>query len=92
MMRIETTIPEDFFPPRWAYFSKVGHPTKGTQKFRLVRTLPAQPELALLHPGSQAITARRSAVMAYAYPVNANVKLYIRDPGTLWAYDIKAIP
>jgi len=27
---------------------------------------------------------------AYAYPVIANGKLYIRDLGTLWAYDIKA--
>lgn len=27
---------------------------------------------------------------AYAYPVIANGRLYIRDLGTLWAYDIKA--
>jgi hypothetical protein len=27
---------------------------------------------------------------AYAYPVIANGSLYIRDLGTLWAYDIKA--
>jgi hypothetical protein len=26
---------------------------------------------------------------AYAYPVIANGRLYIRDTGTLWAYDIK---
>jgi outer membrane protein assembly factor BamB len=26
---------------------------------------------------------------AYAYPVIANGRLYIRDLGTLWAYDIK---
>jgi len=29
--------------------------------------------------------------MAYAYPVIANGRLYIRDPGALWVYDIKAI-
>ncbi|HEX7174760.1 MAG TPA: PQQ-binding-like beta-propeller repeat protein [Pyrinomonadaceae bacterium] len=28
--------------------------------------------------------------MAFAYPVVANGRLYIRDLGTLWAYDIKA--
>ncbi len=28
--------------------------------------------------------------MAFAYPVIANGRLYIRDLGTLWAYDIKA--
>ena len=27
---------------------------------------------------------------AYAYPVIADGRLYIRDLGTLWAYDIKA--
>jgi hypothetical protein len=27
---------------------------------------------------------------AYAHPVIANGRLYIRDLGTLWAYDIKA--
>ena len=27
---------------------------------------------------------------AFAYPVIANGRLYIRDLGTLWAYDIKA--
>jgi hypothetical protein len=27
---------------------------------------------------------------AYAHPVIANGRLYIRDSGTLWAYDIKA--
>ena len=30
------------------------------------------------------------AEMAFAYPVIANGRLYIRDLGTLWAYDIKA--
>jgi outer membrane protein assembly factor BamB len=28
---------------------------------------------------------------AFAYPVIANGRLYIRDLGTLWAYDIKAV-
>jgi len=28
--------------------------------------------------------------MAFAYPVIANGRLYIRDLGTLWAYDVKA--
>ena len=28
--------------------------------------------------------------MAFAYPVIANGRLYIRDLGTLWTYDIKA--
>ena len=28
--------------------------------------------------------------MAFSYPVIANGRLYIRDLGTLWAYDIKA--
>jgi hypothetical protein len=27
---------------------------------------------------------------AFAFPVIANGRLYIRDLGTLWAYDIKA--
>jgi hypothetical protein len=27
---------------------------------------------------------------AFAYPVIADGRLYIRDLGTLWAYDIKA--
>jgi outer membrane protein assembly factor BamB len=27
---------------------------------------------------------------AWAYPAIANGRLYIRDVGTLWAYDIKA--
>jgi hypothetical protein len=27
---------------------------------------------------------------AWSYPVIANGRLYIRDIGTLWAYDIKA--
>jgi outer membrane protein assembly factor BamB len=30
------------------------------------------------------------AEMSFAYPVIANGRLYIRDLGTLWAYDIKA--
>ena len=32
----------------------------------------------------------RSAEKAWAYPVVANGRLYIRDLGTLWCYDIKA--
>ena len=28
--------------------------------------------------------------MAWAYPVVANGRLYIRDLGALWCYDIKA--
>jgi hypothetical protein len=27
--------------------------------------------------------------MAWAYPVVANGRLYIRDLGTLWCYDVK---
>jgi outer membrane protein assembly factor BamB len=34
--------------------------------------------------------AGQIAEHAYAYPVIANGRLYIRDLGTLWAYDIKA--
>jgi outer membrane protein assembly factor BamB len=34
--------------------------------------------------------AGEMAEWAYAYPVIANGRLYIRDLGTLWAYDIKA--
>ncbi len=34
--------------------------------------------------------AGQYAENAYAYPVIANGRLYIRDLGTLWAYDIKA--
>ena len=34
--------------------------------------------------------AGEMAENAYAYPVIANGSLYIRDLGTLWAYDIKA--
>ncbi len=44
-------------------------------------TPPNQPEKK---QGSQ------YAKSAYAYPVIANGRLYIRDLGTLWAYDIKA--
>jgi outer membrane protein assembly factor BamB len=29
------------------------------------------------------------AEMAFSYPVIANGRLYIRDLGTLWAYDIR---
>jgi outer membrane protein assembly factor BamB len=42
---------------------------------------PAQPEKK---------KAGQFAEMAFAYPVIANGRLYIRDLGTLWAYDIKA--
>ena len=37
---------------------------------------------------------KRSAPMekAWAYPVVANGTLYIRDHGTIWAYDVKATP
>ncbi|HEV2860918.1 MAG TPA: PQQ-binding-like beta-propeller repeat protein [Pyrinomonadaceae bacterium] len=34
--------------------------------------------------------AGQFAEMAFAYPVIANGRLYVRDLGTLWAYDIKA--
>jgi outer membrane protein assembly factor BamB len=34
--------------------------------------------------------AGQYAESAFAYPVIANGRLYIRDLGTLWAYDIKA--
>jgi hypothetical protein len=34
--------------------------------------------------------AGQFAEMSFAYPVIANGRLYIRDLGTLWAYDIKA--
>lgn len=34
--------------------------------------------------------AGQFAEMAFCYPVIANGRLYIRDLGTLWAYDIKA--
>ena len=44
-------------------------------------TPPAQP---------QHKQAGQMAEHAYAYPVIANGSLYIRDLGTLWAYDIKA--
>jgi outer membrane protein assembly factor BamB len=43
-------------------------------------TPPAQPK----HAGGQ------FGEGAFAYPVIANGRLYIRDLGTLWAYDIKA--
>jgi outer membrane protein assembly factor BamB len=39
-------------------------------------TLPAQPE--------------RGKTKAWAYPVIANGRLYLRDQGALWSYDIKA--
>jgi hypothetical protein len=41
-------------------------------------TPPSQPE----HP--------RRGEMAWAYPVVANGRLYIRDLGTLWCYDVSA--
>ena len=44
-------------------------------------TPPAQPKHGQSGPFSE---------MAFAYPVIANGRLYIRDLGTLWAYDIKA--
>ena len=44
-------------------------------------TPPAQPQHA---------KKREFAEAAFAYPVIANGRLYIRDLGTLWAYDIKA--
>ena len=44
-------------------------------------TPPAQPKQKQAGPYPE---------RAYAYPVIANGRLYIRDLGTLWAYDIKA--
>ncbi|MEK6410301.1 MAG: PQQ-binding-like beta-propeller repeat protein, partial [Acidobacteriota bacterium] len=44
-------------------------------------TPPAQPKRNRLGPYPE---------KAWAYPVIANGRLYIRDIGTLWAYDIKA--
>ena len=44
-------------------------------------TPPAQPKHSKTGPFPE---------MAFAYPVIANGRLYIRDLGTLWAYDIKA--
>lgn len=44
-------------------------------------TPPAQPKRNKLGPYPE---------KAWSYPVLANGKLYIRDIGTLWAYDIKA--
>jgi outer membrane protein assembly factor BamB len=44
-------------------------------------TPPAQPKHKQVGPYPE---------MAFAYPVIANGRLYIRDLGTLWAYDIKA--
>jgi outer membrane protein assembly factor BamB len=44
-------------------------------------TPPAQPKHAKMGDFGEA---------AFAYPVIANGRLYIRDLGTLWAYDIKA--
>jgi outer membrane protein assembly factor BamB len=44
-------------------------------------TPPAQPKRNRLGPFPE---------KAWAYPVIANGRLYIRDIGTLWAYDIKA--
>jgi hypothetical protein len=32
----------------------------------------------------------RGASKAWAYPVVADGRLYIRDIGTLWCYDVKA--
>ena len=43
-------------------------------------TPPAQPKHGQSGPFNE---------MAFAYPVIANGRLYIRDLGTLWAYDIK---
>ena len=44
-------------------------------------TPPAQPKHKQAQGGNE---------MAFAYPVISNGRLYIRDLGTLWAYDIKA--
>jgi outer membrane protein assembly factor BamB len=44
-------------------------------------TPPVQPKHAQSGPFGE---------MSFAYPVIANGRLYIRDLGTLWAYDIKA--
>ena len=44
-------------------------------------TPPAQPKKKQVGPFPEG---------AFAYPVIANGRLYIRDLGTLWAYDIKA--
>jgi len=43
-------------------------------------------------PPNQPKRTGQYADTAYAYPVIANGRLYIRDLGTLWAYDIKASP
>jgi outer membrane protein assembly factor BamB len=44
-------------------------------------TPPAQPKMKQVGPYPEG---------SFAYPVIANGRLYIRDLGTLWAYDIKA--
>jgi outer membrane protein assembly factor BamB len=54
-------------------------PTGFREKGRF--TTPAQPKKK---------QAGQFAEMSFAYPVIANGRLYIRDLGTLWAYDIKA--
>lgn len=46
-------------------------------------TPPAQPKKKQAGPFPEG---------AFAYPVIANGRLYIRDLGTLWAYDIKQSP
>lgn len=39
---------------------------------------------------AQAIKHTRSREMSWSYPVVANGRLYIRDLGSLWCYDVKA--
>jgi outer membrane protein assembly factor BamB len=57
-------------------------------------------EVALVEPTAEAYREKgrfkpadspdRGSSKAWAYPIIANSRLYIRDMGTLWCYDIKA--
>jgi hypothetical protein len=56
-------------------------PTPATYREKGRFTPPAQPK----HKKTG-----EYAEVAFSYPVIANGRLYIRDLGTVWAYDIKA--
>jgi outer membrane protein assembly factor BamB len=52
-------------------------------------TPPAYRELGRFTPSDQPKHTRGNWEKAWAYPVVANGRLYIRDLGTLWCYDIR---
>jgi outer membrane protein assembly factor BamB len=84
---------EDFGRASVAYADGLLYFHSANGDMRLVEATPeAYREKGKFTPPNQPKhkQAGQYAEGAFAYPVIANGRLYIRDLGTLWAYDIKA--